>query len=87
MNKPNYNPPDIQELKGTNQYLQTLKRDYESCQIPSWNDPMTLRTLDNIVHSIKLGHLSLSEFYQFAADNLGQGDFAWGCRQYVQRNV
>lgn len=70
-----------------NKYCLNIKRDYDSCQCPQWNDPMTLRTLDKIIDEIRGGHLSLNDFCSFAEANLGQGDFAWGCLQYVKRNV
>lgn len=70
-----------------NNDLLTLKRDYDSCQLPRWDDPMTLKTLDNIVSSIKFGQLSLDDFLQFVEEHLGQGDFAWGCLHYVKNNI
>ncbi len=70
-----------------NKYFTSIKRDFDSCQCPRWDDPMTLRTLDKIVCEIKLGHITLNDFCQFAEANLGQGDFAWGCLQCVKRNV
>lgn len=70
-----------------NKYFLSIKRDYDSCQCPQWDDSMTLQTLDKIVYEIKLGHLSLKDFCSFAEENLGQGDFGWGCQQYVKRNV
>lgn len=48
---------------------------------------MTLGTLDKIIYEIKLGNLSLNDFCSFVDANLGQGDFAWGCLQYVRRNA
>lgn len=70
-----------------NTYFLSIKRDYDSCQCPRWDDPMTLRTLDKIVCEIKLGHLSLNDFRLFVEGNIGQGDFALGCLQYVNRHV
>lgn len=72
------------ELKDLNRDLVALKRDYDSCPFPSWQDTSTVSTLNNIIKEIKLGRLSMNDFNQFVTLNLGQGDFAWGCRQYVQ---
>ena len=74
-------------MKEPNSDLLALKRDYDSCQQPQWSDPATIRTLDNIVCSIKLGRLSLSEFRIFVEKHLGQGDFAWGCLHYVKNGI
>lgn len=75
------------ELKEMNNNLLALKRDYDGCQLPRWDDPMTLKTLDNIVCAIKLGRLSLDDFLLFVEEHLGQGDFAWGCLHYVKNNI
>lgn len=69
-----------------NEHFEKLKRDYESCGSPIWSDPMTIKTLDDIVHEIKLGRISLDDFYSFAKENIGQGDFYFGCWRYVRRN-
>ena len=60
-----------------NKYFLDIKRDFDSCQCPRWDDPMTMMTLDKIISEIKLGHISANDFRLFAEDNLGQGDFAW----------
>ena len=70
-----------------NKYFLNIKRDFDSCQCPRWDDTMTLMTLDKIISEIKLGHISANDFCSFVEDNLGQGDFAWGCLQYVKRSL
>lgn len=70
-----------------NKYFLDIKRDFDSCQCPRWDDPMTLMTLDKIVCEIRLGRISANDFCSFVEDNLGQGDFAWGCLQHVKRSV
>lgn len=70
-----------------NEHFEKLKRDYESCGSPIWSDPMTIKTLDDIVYEIKLGRISLDDFYSFAKENIGQGDFYFGCWRYVRRNL
>ena len=75
------------ELKELSNGLLALKRDHDSSQWPQWDDPMTLRTLDSIAYDIKLGRLSISDFRLFVEKHLGQGDFAWGCLQYVKNNI
>lgn len=72
---------------GLNNDFLNLKRDYDCCQRPLWYDPMTVRTLDNIVCAIKQGRISLNDFRQFVSEYLGEGDFAWGCLQYVKSNL
>lgn len=74
-------------LKELNSDLLNLKRDYDCCDTPKWNDPATQRSLDRIVYEIKLGRLSLSDFNSFVEANLGNGDFAWGCLIYVRNNL
>lgn len=70
-----------------NEYFLNIKRDFDSCQCPRWDDPMTLMALDKIICEIKLGHISANDFRLFVEGNLGQGDFAWGCLQYVRRSL
>ena len=67
--------------------LSSLKHDYDSCQLPQWDALNTLKTLDSITNAIKLGRLPLSDFSQYVEENLGQGDFAWGCLQYVKKHI
>lgn len=75
------------ELKELNNNFLNLKRDYDCCQLPQWGDPVTLRTIDNIAYDIKQGRLSIGDFRLFVEKHLGQGDFAWGCLQYVENNI
>lgn len=75
------------ELKELNNDLLNLKRDYDSCQLPQWNDESTKRTLNRVADAIKSKQMSWNKFHQFVEDNLGQSDFAWGCLQYVKQRL
>ncbi len=46
-----------------------LKRDFDSCQLPSPYDPMTLKTLCNIIDDIEDGKTTLNEFEDYLAKN------------------
>lgn len=70
-----------------NNYLQQLKRDYDSSQSPQWYDEYTKATLDNFSYEIKLGKLTWNDFQKFVEDNFGSGDFAWWCLRYVRNNI
>lgn len=70
-----------------NDYLQQLKRDYDSSQSPLWHDKYTKATLDKISYEIKIGKLTWNDFRKFVENNLGSGDFAWGCLQYVRKVI
>lgn len=52
-----------------NNFLETLKRDFDSCQLPDAYDPMTLKTLCKIVDSIQRGETTLDEFENYLAKN------------------
>ena len=67
-----------------NNDFDNLKRDYDSCQMPLWDDPMTIKTLWNIVNSIRCGEYPKSEFDDFANKELGKSDFGKGCRRFVE---
>lgn len=67
--------------------LQRLKLDFDSSQSPQWYDKHTTDTLDDILNDISHDRLTWSEFQCFVNENFGQGDFAWGCLQYVRKNL
>ena len=53
--------------------FKTLKSDFDSCQLPSPYDPMTVRALCNIADDIISGKTTLTEFEDFlAANNMGR---------------
>lgn len=70
-----------------NNYLQQLKRDYDSNQSPQWYDEYTKATLNKISYEIKLGRLTFNDFRKFVEDNFGSGNFAWGCLQYIKKEI
>lgn len=49
--------------------FETLKRDFDSCQLPDAYDPMTLKTLCKIIDSIQKGETTLAEFEDYLAKN------------------
>lgn len=52
-----------------NSNFRTLKRDFNSCQLPSPYDPMTVKTLCSIVDDIEDGKTTLAEFEDYLAEN------------------
>lgn len=70
-----------------NDNLHQLKRDYDSSNTPLWSDPMTIKMLDKVVEDIKFMRLSYNDFRLFVNDNFEQGNFAWGCLQYVRGKI
>lgn len=51
------------ELKELNNDLLNLKRDYDSCQLPQWNDESTKRTLNRVADAIKSKQMSWNKFH------------------------
>lgn len=51
-----------------NKNFETLKRDFDSCQLPSPYDPFTVEVLCNIADSIRNGETTLKEFEDYLAD-------------------
>lgn len=49
--------------------FRTLKRDFDSSQTPSLYDPMTVKTLCQIVDSIQRGEITLNEFDDYLIEN------------------
>lgn len=49
--------------------FKTLKSDFDSCQLPSAYDPMTVKTLCAIVEDIASGKTTLKQFEDFLAAN------------------
>ena len=52
-----------------NNNFRILKGDFDSCQLPSPYDPMTIKTLCNIVDDIENGKTTLNEFEDYLAKN------------------
>lgn len=77
----------LMEQKELDRDFATLRRDYESSQVPQWYDPMTIDTLDKIVNSIHLGRYTLDDFESFAKEHLGRDEFTWRCLRYVRNRV
>lgn len=50
-----------------NKNFATLKRDFDSCQLPSPYDPFTVKTLCKIVDSIRSGETTINEFDDYLA--------------------
>lgn len=66
-----------------NTVFNALKYDFEASQLPSPYDPMTVRTLCQIVDSIQKGEITLNEFEDYLADN-GMGLTPRGQRKHKQ---
>lgn len=65
----------------------TLKRDYDSCQCPRWDDPMTLRTLECIVHEIESGRTKWRDVQDYIEAEIGPNEFGRGCLRYIRTNI
>lgn len=57
------------------QYLNQLKGDYDSCQLPSADDAYTQRTLFKIAQAIIDGEYSMAEFRSYVDGWLRQQPF------------
>lgn len=64
-----------------------LKNDYNSSDTPDFYDGRTLETLSSVVVKIYNGEYTEYDFYQFADDNLGRGDFAQRCKDFVSYSL
>lgn len=49
--------------------FEALKRDFDTCQLPSPNDPFTIRTLSRIALEISKGEATLAEFEDYLTNN------------------
>lgn len=64
--------------------LEQLKRDFDNSNTPHWYDPATINTMTLICLEIRRGNFSKPSFEDYVDDNFGAGDFAKGCKKYVE---
>ena len=64
-------------------YLNQLKRDYDSCQLPEYYDPSTQRSLYTIAQSIIDGDYTMSAFRSYVDSNFHLKSFHDGCIETV----
>lgn len=64
-----------------------LMNDYNSSDTPDFYDGKTLETLSSVVHKIHDGEYTEDYFCQFTDSNLGHGDFAQKCKDFVSYSL
>lgn len=60
-----------------------LKREFDSCQLPSVHDPKTNAILGRIAEAINAGEISRSKFDRFADAELGRRYFNEDCKTFM----
>lgn len=66
-----------------NEDYAALKRDYESCQMPTVHNPKTIAVLGRIAEAIYAGEISRADFDGFVDRELGDGYFNRDCKAFM----
>lgn len=64
-----------------------LKNDYDSSDTPIFSDAKTLETLSSLAVKIYNGEYTEDDFHKFVTENLGNGEFAHKCRDFVSYSI
>lgn len=71
-------------MKEIEDLLEQLKSDFDNSQAPNWFDPATINTLTLICFEIRRKNISKPSFEDYVDENFGTGDFAKGCKKYIE---